>query len=328
MNEAIRMAIESIHNGGLPFGAALLTEDYELIHSAGNMVIQYKNPSLHAERVLLKEIEVNEVAVDFDSAILVTTCEPCTHCFQVAYDLGIRTFIYGSSIDTSLKYFPSDEHVHIEYLKDDIIALQSNEDECNALFELHKDLTMPIPVVHRSEGSITEKYWMEVALQIARRGMIEAGEIPVGVILVQENGFNDEELLTESWTMTVTTNSPIVHGDVNAIMLAERKTYDSGKPTTMYSTLEPHLVGFGAALKARLRKVVYGLEAPEDGGSIFFAHDSKSAERVPMIVGGVYHRKQYELLLEFMEREKDNPNRLGYPYVKGLVEYYEKHYEV
>lgn len=324
MNEAIRQAIESMYSRGLPFGAALYDENDDLIESAHNLTVQLSDPSLHAEIVLLSNLKGRDI--DFSNTTLMTTCEPCETCFYTAYDLGIRTFIYGSTIETSRKIFPSDKEVKIEDLEDDIVVLQSDEMECDSLFSLYEDKKRFLPNSFFSKGTLREIYWMEVALKVAEEGMLTDREIPVGVIIVQENGLNDEELLTSSWTKTFTTNSPIVHGDVSALYLAQRKTYDIGKPFTMYSTLEPHLIGFGAAMKARLRKVVYGLEAWEDGGSKFFKNDSGTYENPPIIVGGVLRERQYELFKKFLEIEKDNKERVGYPYAKSMVDYYEEIY--
>lgn len=325
MNEAIKEALESLHENGLPFGAALYDENYNLIHSSHNKTKQLDNKDLHAEIVLFKELK--DKKVNYNNLLLVTTCEPCEKCFKTAYNLGIRDFQFGSNISTSSKFFKSDKIIPIKTLAKDIYIEESNKTECDSLFELYKDKKKFLPNVIETKGNIIERYWMNIAFKVAEKGMLEAKEIPVGVLLVQEKGINDESLLIESHTMTYSSNTLVLHGDINALILSERKTIEEGFPITLYSTLEPHLLGFGAAMKARVRKVVFGLEAYADGGSFFFKNKTDSLEKVPYIIYGVYREKQYKLFKKFMEIEKNNQTRVGYPYVKNLVEYYEKVYK-
>lgn len=324
MREAIRQAIESVYEGGLPFGAALYDSEYQLIDAARNLTVQESNPDLHAEVVLLSKL--SEEDIDFSSCTLVTNVEPCVHCFEKAYLMGIRSFTFGSDIHTSIEYFPSDLPISIEDLKDDIEVDFDMTDECDELLRLYKSGDK-MKNSFISKGTKKENYWMNKAFEVAKLGMYEGNEIPVGVIVVQENdNFGDEVIISESYTMTYTANSPVLHGDINALLKLERHTYESGKPAVMYSTLEPHLLGFGSAMKARLRKVVYGLDAP-DGGSSFFSDIGFTPENHPLIVGGVGRDKQYELFLEFLEREKDNTTRVGYSYAKEMKDYYDYIYK-
>lgn len=323
MKEALRQAIESMYSNGIPFGAALYDKNHKLVHSAHNLVKQRKDKKLHAEYVLFTELENSDNEIDFSECTLVTTCEPCSHCFYVAYNKGVRKYVYGTTITDAVRVFGSDECVPITELADDIYTHQTMYTECLTLFEMYGKKGLFYKNVFDSVGTITEQFWMNVALNLAHKGMIEANEIPVAVIIVKEEDINKESILSQSYTMTYTANSPIVHGDFQALMLAQREVYDCGYPITMYSTLEPHLLGFGAALKSRVRKVCYGLSAPTDGGSCFFENSTSSKEMVPFIVGGVLREKQYLLFKEFLELNKDNHTRVGYTYVKDLVDYYE-----
>ncbi len=174
-------------------------------------------------------------------------------------------------------------------------------------------------VVTYSTGNDEEIFWMKRALQVGKKGMIENDELPIGVVLVAGN-----RLLTETCTLTYTLNSPITHGDFMALFNAEREVYSPNieRPLVLYSSLEPHLLGFGAAIKCKVDKVVFGLEAIPDGGSCYLKNMVGIKERIPKVVGGVLREEQYKLMKEFLETHEEN--RVGYGYAKSLVKLYEK----
>lgn len=329
MEEAKRQAIESIYSGGLPFGASLYDENGILLNAAPNLVKQTGNKTQHAEIVLFELLKNKNI--NYSKTILITTTEPCEKCFNAAAKLGIRNFNYGTNIQTSRKFFKNDKNVSIKklsqkfndsfYIEQDIDEI----DECNNLFEIYSNNDF-LPNVFESVGTLTENYWMEKALKIGREGMIKNGEIPVGVILVEESYTNNGKIVTQSPTMTIASNSLVLHGDFNAILKAERKTLEPDKSFALYTTLEPHLLGFGAAMKARIRKVVYGLEAI-DGGAKFFKQNVGSIENYPFIVEGIKRDKQYELFKEYMKIHKNEPDtKIGMNYVKNMINYYENIY--
>jgi tRNA(Arg) A34 adenosine deaminase TadA len=53
--------------------------------------------------------------------------------------------------------------------------------------------------------------WMQLALQLARRGAAE-GEVPVGAVLVK-----DGEVLAENWNHPISTSDPTAHAEVLAL---------------------------------------------------------------------------------------------------------------
>ena len=146
---------------------------------------------------------------------------------------------------------------------------------------------------------------------------VEKHELPIGVIVVA-----GDEVLSETSTLTYTLNSPITHGDFMALVKAERQVYSSKKPLVLYSTLEPCLLGFGAAIKCKVDKIVFGLEAIPDGGANYLPHIVNVKEWIPTTVGGVCRKEQYELLKEFLATHDDN--RVGWDYANKVVKLYEE----
>lgn len=316
----MKMALEEAKKGmekkEQPYGAILLA-DGKVVAKAHNQVLSTKKTINHAEIVVLdKYLKKNIKAKELT---LVTTCEPCVKCFGQAIKTGVNKFVFGSSIKTAIKYGSNDLDIGIDSFKssyDFEIISGVLEEECDKLLDLYY---FKENVVTFSSGTEKDIYWMKKALEIGRKGMEEKQELPIGVILVA-----GDKVLAETCTLTYTMNSPITHGDFMALYNAKREVYSPNidRPLVLYSTLEPHLLGFGAAIKCKVDKVVFGLEADSDGGSCYLESMVGVKERIPQVVGGVLRDEQYELMKEFLRTH--DANRVGYSYAEGLVKSYEE----
>ena len=317
MKIAIDEAKKGIACGEQPYGAVLVA-DGKVVAAAHNEVLSSKNNINHAEIVAITKY-LNTVTTKPKDLTLITTCEPCVNCFGTAIKLGVNRFVYGSKLETAISYGSNDIHLGINDFREiynfEIIS-GILENECDMLLDT---FYFKNNVVIYSKGTNEEIFWMKRALQVGKKGMLENDELPIGVVLVA-----GDRLLTETCTLTYTLNSPITHGDFMALFNAEREVYSPTveRPLVLYSSLEPHLLGFGAAIKCKVDKVVFGLEAIPDGGSCYLENMVGIKERIPKVVGGVLRDEQYELMKEFLETHDEN--RVGYNYAKSLVKLYEK----
>lgn len=317
MRIAIEEAKKGMNNGGQPYGAVLVA-DGEIVAIAHNNVISSHNSMDHAEIIAIKEY-LNKMNSKPKDLTLITTCEPCAMCFGMAMKIGVNRFVYGTDLETAIKMGSNDIHLGIEdfnsIYKFEVIKGVLKEECDNMLWTYYYKKN----VVTYSEGTYEEKYWMKKALQVGKKGMIEKDELPIGVLLVAGN-----KILSETSTLTYTLNSPITHGDFMALYNAKREVYSPSieRPLVIYSSLEPHILGFGAAIKCHVDKVVFGLEAYLDGGSCYLKNMVGVKERIPRVVGGVLRDEQYMLMKEFLETHDEN--RVGYGYARDLVKAYEK----
>ena len=317
MKKAINEAKDGVKKGEQPYGA-LLIADGKIVATAHNEVVSSKNCLNHAEIVVINKY-LDSVKQKPKDLTLITTCSPCLKCFGTAIKLGVNRFVYGSSIETAIKYGSNDLNMGIDEFKSiyDIEIISGVlENECDNLLE---EFYFKNNVVTYSKGSNEEIFWMKKALEVGKRGMLEKDELPIGVLLVA-----GDKLLTKTSTLTYTLNSPITHGDFMALFNAEREVYSPNieRPLVLYSSLEPHLLGFGAAIKCKVDKVVFGLEAIPDGGSCYLKNMVGIKERIPQVIGGVLRDEQYKLMKEFLNTHEDN--RVGYGYAKTLVKLYEE----
>ena len=125
---------------------------------------------------------------------------------------------------------------------------------------------------------------MELALNEAKKAG-QIGEVPVGAILVSENG----EILSAAHNQTIKLADPTAHAEI----LTLRKTALEINNyrllnTTLYVTVEPCIMCMGAIVHARISRVVFGAPDPKWGaaGSLYnFAADDRLNHRVDIITG-------------------------------------------
>jgi tRNA(adenine34) deaminase len=147
----------------------------------------------------------------------------------------------------------------------------------------------------------TDADFMGRALALAHRAL-EMGEVPVGAVLVLGN-----EVIGEGWNCPIATHDPTAHAEIIALRAAalRQKNYRLGK-TTLYVTLEPCAMCIGAALSARVGRVVFGAWDPKAGacGSVFdLCRERRLTHRVD-VFGGVCAEDCSALLRRFFEARR------------------------
>lgn len=86
-------------------------------------------------------------------------------------------------------------------------------------------------------------------------------EVPIGAVLVM-----DGQLVARGHNSPVTLHDPTAHAEIMALRSAGAwlRNYRMAG-TTLYVTLEPCLMCFGALIQARVSRVVYGASDPKVG---------------------------------------------------------------
>ncbi|MFW6080650.1 MAG: nucleoside deaminase [Desulfosalsimonas sp.] len=110
----------------------------------------------------------------------------------------------------------------------------------------------------------TDRTLMKAALNEAEAAL-EAGEFPVGCVIAGPEGVAATGARSRS---RGSGTNEIDHAEITVI----RELYESGFPEnplelTLYSTMEPCLMCFGAILIAGIRRIVYGYEDVMGGGT-------------------------------------------------------------
>ena len=101
---------------------------------------------------------------------------------------------------------------------------------------------------------------MALALEEAARGA-EAGEVPVGAVVVVEG-----RIVGRGHNAPIALADPTAHAEVLALRAAARETGNYRLTgATLYATVEPCVMCCGAALHARIARLVYGAADPKAG---------------------------------------------------------------
>ncbi len=115
-------------------------------------------------------------------------------------------------------------------------------------------------------GATDSGYWMRVALTEAEKAY-QIGEVPVGAVIVR-----DGQILGRGYNQTEKLKDPTAHAEILAITSACQAVDDWRLDgAVLYCTLEPCSMCAGAAVLARIQKIVFGAADPKFGacGSIF-----------------------------------------------------------
>lgn len=146
-----------------------------------------------------------------------------------------------------------------------------------------------------------EKYWMGEALVEAQRAL-DSGEVPVGAVVVHR-----DQLVGGGHNRTEQTGSPIEHAEVVAIRRAlETLGTKTLAECVLYSTVEPCVMCIGAAILARIPRVVFGAREPRTGAceSVFSIPNEPALEHSIVVTGGIEAARAEELLRTFFVQQR------------------------
>ncbi|MBB6056030.1 tRNA adenosine(34) deaminase TadA [Tolumonas osonensis] len=144
-------------------------------------------------------------------------------------------------------------------------------------------------------------YWMQYAMQLACRAE-EAGEVPVGAVLVLNN-----EVIGEGWNLSICQHDPCAHAEIMAIRQAGRKIGNYRLlGATLYVTLEPCVMCAGAMIHSRIERLVYGASDLKTGaaGSVFDVLSDPRHNHVVSVTGGVEAEACSRQLSDFFRRRR------------------------
>ena len=152
----------------------------------------------------------------------------------------------------------------------------------------------------RAHHSLDETFMRE-ALDEARRAL-DAGEVPIGAVVVV-----DGAIVGRAHNAPVALADPTAHAEVLALREAGTKTGNyrlSG--ATLYATVEPCAMCCGAALHARVARVVYGAADPKAGtvASLYRLLDDARLNHRAAAIGGVLGDESAALLRRFFESRR------------------------
>jgi len=104
--------------------------------------------------------------------------------------------------------------------------------------------------------------WMDLALTLASRAQ-EAGDVPVGCVIVNADG-----VVGEGLNRREAAHDPTGHAEIEALRQASRRLSRWRlSDCTVYVTLEPCFMCAGALVHARVKRVVFAAPDPKTGAA-------------------------------------------------------------
>ena len=142
MGEAIRLANESVRQGGGPFGAVIV-KDGKIIAGSSNSVTIDNDPTAHAEVNAIREACQKLGTFDLTGCRIYTSCEPCPMCLGAIYWSHIERIYYGNTRKDARDIDFADDFIYEE--------LDKSLDE----------RTVPVIPMMRDEALETFRLWCE-----------------------------------------------------------------------------------------------------------------------------------------------------------------------
>ena len=142
---------------------------------------------------------------------------------------------------------------------------------------------------------------MREALDEARRAAA-SGEVPIGAVVVM-----DGVILGRAHNAPIARADPTAHAEVLALRAAAEKCGNYRLAgATLYATVEPCAMCCGAALHARVARVVYGARDPKAGAaeSLYRLLDDVRLNHRATVAGGVLAADAARVVSEFFETRR------------------------
>lgn len=98
MRKAIQLSIESVNNGGGPFGA-VITKDGKEVASGVNKVTLNTDPTAHAEVTAIRAAAKVLNNFDLSGCEIYSSCEPCPMCLSAIYWAHIDKLYFANTKD-------------------------------------------------------------------------------------------------------------------------------------------------------------------------------------------------------------------------------------
>ncbi|MFH1755761.1 MAG: tRNA adenosine(34) deaminase TadA [Candidatus Latescibacterota bacterium] len=150
-----------------------------------------------------------------------------------------------------------------------------------------------------------DHFWMRRAFAEAQKAFGE-GEVPVGAVLVRAGN-----VVAAGHNQVETSGDPFAHAEIVAMRhVVERAGRWVLQECTLYVTLEPCVMCVGAAVLARVPRLVFGAREEKTGAcesAIAIPNDAALAANL-VVTGGIEAERCKEILQEFFRKRRDEKN--------------------
>ena len=141
---------------------------------------------------------------------------------------------------------------------------------------------------------LSQEFFMKMALKQAELAFA-ADEVPIGAVVVANN-----QIIGKGFNQVETLNDPTAHAEMLAITAAS--SFLNSKylnECTIYVTVEPCVMCYGAIKNARIKQVILGCLEPKHGFTNFVSKSSKLN-----IKTGILEGESVELMKSFFSTKR------------------------
>ena len=150
---------------------------------------------------------------------------------------------------------------------------------------------------------------MKQALEEAEKGL-EKGEVPVGALLSDPNG----KVIAKAHNLPISRHDPTAHAEI-LVLRDAGAFYNNYRLTgsTLVVTLEPCIMCMGAALHARISRLVFGAFDPKSGaaGSLYDLPEDKRFNHRIDVVSGIMEKECRRQLQNFFQLRREKHDMVG-----------------
>lgn len=143
--------------------------------------------------------------------------------------------------------------------------------------------------------------FMREALRLAQQAA-DAGEVPVGALLVQ-----NKQVVGRGFNQPIRSHDPSAHAEICALRDAGQVVGNYRLPeATLYVTVEPCTMCYGAIIHARIKRLVFGAPEPRYGAVVSGQRllESGQFNHRPEVQGGVLEAECAGLMKQFFSSKR------------------------
>jgi len=138
---AIDLAIESVKNGGGPFGALIVKGD-QIIATGTNLVTIQNDPTAHAEIIAIRRACEILGSFQLDGCEIYASCEPCPMCLGAIYWARPSVVYFAATNTDAARAGFDDAYIYQElarpYQARALKTIQVAHERANESFDLWK----------------------------------------------------------------------------------------------------------------------------------------------------------------------------------------------
>jgi tRNA(adenine34) deaminase len=149
---------------------------------------------------------------------------------------------------------------------------------------------------YSNQNNKDDEKWMKLAIKEAMHAKDE-DEVPVGAVIVKDN-----ILIATAYNQPISKNDPTAHAEIQLLRSAGKYLQNYRLINcTIYVTLEPCLMCFGAMIHARIKRIVFGAYEHKDNECAYCRNNThmKNLNHKLIINGGILEKECQKIIQKF-----------------------------